>query len=87
MNDEATPTVLVDVAGVHVVVDGDVHEARQLRPEQFTVCFCTNNHHRDSQADAWGTHTSESNAERVCRATGGHLLARELFSVTRVVKR
>lgn len=71
-----------------VVVDhGDIHDARKVRPEQFTVCFCTNDRHGDAQADAWGTHTSQSNAERVCRATGGHLLARELFSVTRVVTR
>jgi hypothetical protein len=83
---EATPTVSVDAAGTLVVIDGDAHDARAL-PEQFTVCFCSNNRHHDAQHDAWGMHATEGAAEREAAITGGHLLARELFSVTRVVKR
>lgn len=83
---EATPTVQVDAVGTLVVIDGDAHDARQL-PEQFTVCFCSNNRHHDAQHDVWGMHASEAAAEREAFANGGHLLARELFSVTRVVTR
>ncbi|MFD2792554.1 hypothetical protein ACFS27_03235 [Promicromonospora vindobonensis] len=87
---EPEPQAYVDEvpkAGLYVVDHGDIHDARKIRPEQFTVCFCSDDQHRDSQADAWGTHTSEARAERVAQAMLGHVLARELYAVTRVVRR
>lgn len=75
----------VPKVGVHVVDEGDLHDARKIRPEQFTVCFCSNDRHSDAQADPWGTHANQANAERVAHVTGGHLLGRELYAVTRVV--
>jgi hypothetical protein len=72
--------------GLVIVDHGDIHDARRL-PEQFTVCFCSNGQHRDGQADRWGMHAGQAAADREAHITGGHILARELFSVTRVVQR
>lgn len=77
----------VPAAGLYVVDDGDIHDARRIHPEQWTVCHCSNGQHRDGQADVWGMHATEANADREARTTGGHLLARELYAVTRVVTR
>ena len=85
---DAEPQAYVDEVpqlGTFVVQDGDIHDARRVRPEQFTVCFCSNGQHRDNQADSWGMHASQANADREAHTTGGHLLARELFAVTRAV--
>lgn len=86
---DAEPQAYVDEVpadGLVVVDHGDIHDARRL-PEQFTVCFCSNNQHRDGQADTWGMHAGQAAADREAHTTGGHVLARELYAVTRVVKR